>query len=234
MLRLTFREASSTTFAGGDAGHPRWVTRRQPEDSSEGSSEPVASGLGENGTMTEAAEFIDAALQRELSWYRAQDDSERLASTMQPGSTLRFYGASVGAIRGTVRDALKRYPALTNDDSTAHDEITALSSELWREGVYERRFASVVLLQSHVGLLRSSDLTRLEGFVRGARSTALVDPLASDVIAPLLARLEGADLSRAQAILRRWTADGDELLARAAQLALAPFSARPSAGSPAG
>jgi hypothetical protein len=171
--------------------------------------------------MTEAAEFIDAALQREASWYRAQDDSERLEPTMQPGSTLRFYGASIGAIRGTVRDALKRYPALTDDTSTAHDAVTALSSELWREGVYERRFASVVLLQSRVGLLRSSDLTRLEGFVRGARSTALVDPLATDVIAPLLARLEGVDLSRAQAILRRWIADGDELLARAAQLALA-------------
>ena len=47
--------------------------------------------------MTEAAEFIDAALQRETSWTPPNDDRE--------SSGLASYGASVGAVRGTVRDA---------------------------------------------------------------------------------------------------------------------------------
>jgi hypothetical protein len=157
--------------------------------------------------VTAAADFIDAALQYEASWYRAQDDRARL------GGDLQFYGSSVGAVRGTIRDAARRYPGMT------HDEITALSSELWGVPVYDRRLAAIVLLQSNVGLLMVSDLTRIEGFVRSAGLRALVDPLAGDVIRPLIASLGARDRGRAATVLTRWKHHGDAGLLRAAEVA---------------
>jgi 3-methyladenine DNA glycosylase AlkD len=156
--------------------------------------------------MTEPAEFIDATLQREGDGYRGEAERERL------GSDLRFYGASVGAVRGTVRDALRRHRGLS------HDDVTALSSELWAAPVFERRLAAVVLLQSRVSLLRNSDLTRMEGFVRDARLRALVDPLATDVIGPLVESLDAAGRARADIALDRWAAEPDPWLRRAALL----------------
>jgi hypothetical protein len=156
--------------------------------------------------MTDAAEFIDATLQREGDGYRGAAERRRL------GSRLAFYGASVGAVRGTVRDALRRHPGL------AHDDVTALSSELWARPVFERRLAAVVLLQSRVSLLRNSDLTRIEGFVRDARLRALVDPLAIDVVGPLVESLDGAGRARADTALDRWAVDPDPWLGRAALL----------------
>jgi hypothetical protein len=126
---------------------------------------------------------------------------------------MEYYGASVGAVRGTVRDALRRHAGLTRD------EITALSSELWEVPVYERRLAAVVLLQSKVGLLTNSDLTRIEGFVREAHLPTLVDPLAVDVVGPLLDGLAGQARMRAGAVLDRWAGDPDIWLRRAALLA---------------
>lgn len=159
--------------------------------------------------MSEAGEFVDTALQRESAWYRADESRERL------GSDLAFYGASVGAVRGTIRDALKRYPKLT------HDEVTALSSELWSHQVFELRLAAVVLLQSKVTLLKAFDLTRIEGFVRDGRLAALVDPLAADVVRPLLQSLDATALARADAVLDRWMREPGPWLPRAAVLARA-------------
>ena len=156
--------------------------------------------------MSDAGEFVDAALQREGSWQRARAEKARL------GSDLRFYGCSAGAIRGTIRDAGRRYPSLT------HDDITALSSELWSVPVFERRLAAIVLLQSNVRLLNNSDLTRIEGFVRGARLRALVDPLAMDVIGPLIEGLDARSHALADIALDRWARDGGVWLHRAALL----------------
>lgn len=156
--------------------------------------------------MSDAAEFIDAALQREGSWSRAEAAQARL------GSALRFYGASVGAVRGTVRDAGRRHPGLS------HDDITALGSELWAVPVFERRLAAVVLLQSNVRLLTNADLTRIEGFVRQARLRDLVDPLAIDVIGPMLEGLDVVGRVRADAVLDRWILEPDMWLRRAALL----------------
>lgn len=150
--------------------------------------------------MSEAADFIDAALRYEASPYSAVSAS---------ADGLLRYGASVGAIRGTVRDAIRRYPGMS------HDEITALSSELWSTPVFERRLAAVVLLQSSARLLRHSDLTRLEGFIRSARSTALVDPLVTDVLRPLLDWLDDRDHARAGVVIERWIRDPDAELRRA-------------------
>ena len=153
--------------------------------------------------MSDAAEFIDGALRRESSWIRAEQAQARL------GDGLHHYGSSIGAIRGTVRDALRRHPGLE------HDEVTALSSELWEVPVFERRLAAIVLLQSKVHLLTNTDLTRLEGFVREGRLRELVDPLAVDVIGPLIAGLEGQAKTRAGSVMNRWVRERDEWLCRA-------------------
>ncbi|MFD1212114.1 DNA alkylation repair protein [Arthrobacter sp. GCM10027362] len=156
--------------------------------------------------MSDAADFVDAALQREGSRQRAAEQQARL------GSGLRFYGASVGAVRGTVRDAARRYRGLT------HDDVTALSSELWAVPVFERRLAAIVLLQSNVHQLGNSDLTRIEGFVRGARLRELVDPLAVDVIGPMVEALDPPGRARADLVLDRWVRDRVCWLGRAALL----------------
>jgi hypothetical protein len=169
--------------------------------------------------VSDAGEFIDAALQYEGDWYRADAERERL------GSDLRFYGASVGAVRGTVRDAARKFPGMD------HDAITALASELWAEPVYERRLAAVVLLQSHVRLLLASDLTRIEGFVRTGALAELVDPLARDVIAPLLDGLDPVGRRRSEAVLDRWERGADAWLQRASEAARNPKQARNAFGS---
>jgi len=154
--------------------------------------------------VSEAADFIDLTLRNEGDWYRAQDSRERF------GGYLDFYGASVGAVRGTVRDALRKFPGL------GRDEVAALASELWGVPVLERRLAAVVLLQSRIRSLDNSDLTRLEGFVRTAGSAALVDPLAADVIRPLIEALDEPRRSRADAAIARWAREPNEWLRRAA------------------
>lgn len=156
--------------------------------------------------MSEAADFIDAALQREASWERAD-------ALNANDDGVRYYGASVGVVRGTVRDALRKFRGL--DRQAVH----FLAAELWSEPVFERRLAAVVLLQSNVRLLRSSDLARLERYVREGRREALVDPVAVDVVGPLAARLAGAERTQAEAVLDRWALSPDPWLCRAAMLA---------------
>lgn len=156
--------------------------------------------------MSEAADFIDAALQREASWERAD-----ALNALDDG--LRYYGASVGAVRGTVRDAGGKFRGMNRQD------VLVLSAELWFEPVFERRLAAVVLLQSQVALLRHSDLARLERYVRDGRREALVDPVAVDVVGPLAARLTGPERAHAEEVLDRWASSTDPWLRRAALLA---------------
>lgn len=156
--------------------------------------------------MSGAVDFIDAALQREASWDRAD-----ALNALDDG--LRYYGSSVGAVRGTVRDAGRKYRGMDRQ------EVLLLSAELWFEPVFERRLAAVVLLQTHVALLRHSDLARLERYVRDSRRDALVDPIAVDVVGPLAARLAGQERAHAEEVLDRWATSSDPWLRRAALLA---------------
>ncbi|MBF4462038.1 MULTISPECIES: DNA alkylation repair protein [unclassified Rathayibacter] len=149
--------------------------------------------------MSDAGTFILATLDDEGDVWRAQEVRERLKAGLDAT------GASVGAVRGTVRDALTKFRGL------GHDEIAVLSSELWSRPVFEPRLAAVVLLQSRVALLRASDLTRLEGFVRDSRVDELTLPLARDVVAPLMSQLEGSARSRADSVLSRWSHEGGRL-----------------------
>lgn len=162
--------------------------------------------------MSEPARFINETLQYEGSPERGEEERERLRSG------LAHYGASVGAVRGVVRDAARKFRGLDRDD------VVALASELWALPVFERRLAAAVLLQSRVRDLDAHDLTRIEGFVREGRIDALVDPLAVDVTGPLVARLDGRDRERAEGVLDRWATDGPVWLARAALLAGAAAS----------
>lgn len=162
--------------------------------------------------VQEAAAFIDQTLQNEGTWYRADDVEGRL------GGRLASYGASVGAVRGTVRDALRKFRDLD------HDGVVFLASALWgvpkpgSRPVFERRLAAVVLLQARVPVLGHADLTRLEGFLRSARTSELTQPLITDVLDPLLGALEGQDRKRALAVLERWQADPDHQLRAAARV----------------
>jgi hypothetical protein len=169
--------------------------------------------------VSEAGEFIDTALQYEGSWERAsaalrqaQEPQSRVAGAAGGVTDLRFYGASIGAVRGTVRDTLRRYPELD------HDAVTALSTELWSTPVFERRLAAIVLLQSRVGLLTNTDLTRLEGFLRSAELKVLVDALATDVVRPLISGLDERSSQRALQVLGRWASDENSGLRTAAAL----------------
>ena len=154
--------------------------------------------------MSDAGDFVDRTLQYEATWERAAEAQARF------GNELEFYGASVGAVRGTIRDLARRYKNMT------HDDVTALSSELWKVPVFERRLAAIVLLQANVTRLDNTDLTRIEGFLRGAVLRELVDPLTNDVVLPLVQGLSGTNRLRADAALARWAHDGDPRLRRAA------------------
>jgi hypothetical protein len=157
-----------------------------------------------------AAGFVDRTLQNEGAWYRADDVEGRLRGE------LASYGSSIGAVRGTIRDALRKYKDFD------HDAVVQLASALWGQprpgsrAVYERRLAAIVLLQTKVALLRHSDLTRIEGLLRSAGRPELVDPLLADVVAPFLARLTGRDRQRAAVVLARWRTDPDTQLRNAA------------------
>ncbi|WP_404433881.1 DNA alkylation repair protein [Microbacterium lacus] len=155
---------------------------------------------------TPAAAFIDRTLRAEASEWRAWADGDASVGG------LRVYGTSVGAVRGTVRDALQRHRNLQ------HDDITALASELWAEPVFERRLAAIVLLQGQVDTLTGNDLTRIEGFLRDVRVPGLIEPLALDVVRPLLAGLSGTEAERARRIVTRWAAADAEGLRAAAAL----------------
>jgi hypothetical protein len=147
--------------------------------------------------MTPVGDFIDAALKYEVSPY---------SYPIEESDGLQRYGTSIGAIRGTIRDALKRYPGMSRN------EITTLSSELWSAPVFERRQAAIVLLQVHVDSLVANDLTRIEGFIRSAGSDALVDQLTEDVLGPMFTRMDGVTLARVKPVVARWAADPEVLL----------------------
>src|SRR5215217_2491934 len=169
-----------------------------------------AHAMSSADVVAAAAGFVDRTLQNEGAWYRADDVEGRL------GGRLTSYGSSVGAVRGTIRDALRKYKDFD------HDDVVQLASALWGQprpgsrAVYERRLAAIVLLQTKVALLRHSDLTRIEGFIRSAGTRELVDPLLADVVAPFLARLTGRDRQRANVVLARWRTDADTRLRNAA------------------
>ena len=99
--------------------------------------------------------------------------------------------------------------------SLDHDSVVALAELLWSVPVHERRMAAVDTLEFRTSLLGPRDLTLLERLLREARTWALVDALAINVVGEIVC----TDPAAART-LDRWVTDRDFWLRRAALLAL--------------
>ena len=90
-------------------------------------------------------------------------------------SDLEHYGTPVPVIRPAVTRCARRFPDLD------HHELVTTVETLWRDPVHERRMAAVELLMFRSALLEPHDMDLLERLLRGSRTWALVDNLASSV-----------------------------------------------------
>jgi 3-methyladenine DNA glycosylase AlkD len=124
-------------------------------------------------------------------------------------SDLEFTGTPVPAIRAVVRAWCRARPDLTRA------ELIAVTEALWARPVHECRMAALELLTARAGLLRAGDAALIERMLRTARTWALVDGLASNVMGTLTERHPGVT-----ADLDRWAGDDDFWLRRSAMLAL--------------
>lgn len=126
-------------------------------------------------------------------------------------SALEHYGTRVPAIRAVAKDVARRHPQLSAED------LLSLADALWSAPVHERRMATVELLRLFEDRLGPSDASLLERLLRESRTWALVDPLATGVVAPLVER--HPDL---EPVLDRWAADDYFWVRRAALLTRLP------------
>ncbi len=117
-----------------------------------------------------------------------------------------------GTLVSDTREEVKRLAAGLALD---HDQLIALTSELWSRPVFERRLAAIMFLQRSPRLLSVADVPLLERIVRESRTWALVDYLAVDV----LGRLVEADPAGLTPIVDRWATDDDFWVRRASLLA---------------
>jgi 3-methyladenine DNA glycosylase AlkD len=155
----------------------------------------------------------DGALDAEL---RAAGTPERaVKERAYLKSGLVHYGTTVPAMRSVVRAFRREHKNLGRAD------VVALAGRLWAEPatapVHERRMLATLLLDAYVEVLRPEDLDLVERWVREARTWALVDGLAADVVGRIVeaATAVGTDLTP---LLDRWAADDDVWVRRAALL----------------
>jgi 3-methyladenine DNA glycosylase AlkD len=150
-----------------------------------------------------AAAAITAAL-------RAAGTPERAAGQKAYlKSNLEFFGAPVPAIRSQVRFWCRSRPAL------GHDEVVAVAAALWDRPVNDCRVAAELLLEANSALLDVADVPLIERMLREARTWALVDGLAANVMGALVDRRPELG-----PVLDRWAGDDDFWLRRSALLAL--------------
>jgi 3-methyladenine DNA glycosylase AlkD len=124
-------------------------------------------------------------------------------------SDLEFTGTPVPAIRATVRSWWRARPGLTRE------QLLAVAEALWARPVHESRMAALELLDAKAALLQAGDAALVERMLRTARTWALVDGLATNVMGKLTER--HPELT---ACLDRWAGDDDFWLRRSAMLAL--------------
>jgi 3-methyladenine DNA glycosylase AlkD len=158
--------------------------------------------LAERDGRGQAAE-IEASLRGLGTPQRAASEKAYLKSDLE------FTGTGVPAIRATVRAWCRARPGLT------HGELIAVTEALWARPVHECRMAAVELLDASPGLLGPADAALIESMLRAARTWALVDGLASNVMGTLTER--HPELT---ADLDRWAGDEDFWLRRSAMLTL--------------
>jgi 3-methyladenine DNA glycosylase AlkD len=151
------------------------------------------------------AEAIDAELRAAGSPERAIKERSYLKSEID------HYGTSVPAVRSIAAGVARRHRGLERAD------VLALADALWDVPVHERRLAAAVLLSLHSDQLSAGDLALLERLLRESRTWALVDTLATSVVAPIVERHP-----EAAATLERWAGDDDFWIRRSALLAELP------------
>jgi 3-methyladenine DNA glycosylase AlkD len=156
----------------------------------------------------------------------ADELEDQLADLATPGraenerrylrSDLTHLGTAVPTVRRTVASFDRQHPQLRRA------QVLALASQLWDHPftapVHERRLAAVELLARHLGQLGVVDAPLLERLLRESRTWALVDALSIQVVGALVLR-DDADWVP---VLRRWAADDDRWVRRAALLAHLP------------
>lgn len=157
-------------------------------------------------TPTDVAGHIDHMLSTLAMPERAELDRRYLKSTLD------HYGVSVPDVRATVKSAVREHPAPTAAEALAIAEL------LWTREIHECRMAAVEWLVSCVDRLRPDHLPVVESMLRSAGTWALVDPVATKIVAALY---EG-DPQTMGARLDRWAVDEDFWVRRAALLALLP------------
>jgi 3-methyladenine DNA glycosylase AlkD len=146
-----------------------------------------------------------AAIESEL---RRIGAPERAASEKRYlKSDLEFLGATVWQTRDVVK-------AFTSETSLDHGVLIALVSALWASPIFERRMASVMLLERHPKELGAEDLPLIERLLRESHTWALIDGLAVDVVGSI--RLADPSVEH---MLDRWAADPDFWIRRSSLLA---------------
>lgn len=149
----------------------------------------------------QASDAIEAAILALGDAARAEGAKRYLKSEME------HLGATNADIRRVVRERLKA-------DRPDHDAVIAIATELWDTAIYDLRLAAVIALTRDAKRLTEADVPLLERFLREAKTWALVDPLSTDVMGPLVVRLGLGDT------LDRWARDGDFWVRRASMLTL--------------
>ncbi|TNM55843.1 DNA alkylation repair protein [Brevibacterium sediminis] len=172
------------------------------------------------------AEAVDRDLRARGGSERAQKERAYLKSE------LLHYGVSVPDTRAVVRAALRTVKLY-------HEEVIELARLLWAAPtssddsagsaepthtgagsaghptpVHERRAAATMVLIQSKDRLGGADADFIEGLLREAKTWALVDPLAGDLVGPLSERDAAFD-----PVLERWASDEDLWIRRSALLA---------------
>lgn len=145
----------------------------------------------------------------------AQGDPVRAAGAARYlKSTRPHLGVRVPDVRSTVRSALRTSGAISRE------VVLGITASLWASAPHEHRLAAVFVLANGAPTLRCDDLVVVEQMLRDAETWAVVDPLATGVVAPITARPSGQVVCGE--VLDRWAQDPDVWVRRAALLALLP------------
>ena len=132
----------------------------------------------------------------------------------------RYLKSSLAHLGATLPQMHAETKRLTHEVTT-HDDLVAVVTALWAPPIHDLRSCAVFLLSARVSLLDPADLPLLERLVREAKTWALVDVLAGDVLGKLL-----VSHPEMASELEPWAADPDFWVRRSALLSqLAPLRA---------
>ena len=153
---------------------------------------------------------VDDLIARLEARLRAAASPERAAGEKAYlKSELEFFGVSLGHLRAAVKEVVAEH------EDIEHGDLIQLVEALWSEPVFERRMASVIVLDRFADRLAVADLPLIERLVRDSLTWALVDGLAGDVLGSLVS----ADPDGVTPVLDRWATDDDFWIRRASLLA---------------